>query len=514
MRLINKTPNKPRVNFQYYLTIIFFYFFSRVFLYLGGVKFDIEPINYYWQFIDINLLKDNFFSSIFYFHQIAPFLNIITGILLKLTNDIKIISNTLFYIISIIISINIFNTLNFFFQKKISLICSIIFLLHPGIIGFENHFYRTHFETLFISFIIYFLISFIYKKKNKYFLYFSIAYLFCFLTRETFDIILYLLISIILIIITKKKKIIYLTLLFFIILNIFLLKNFYLFNFYGTSSAGWDNASSKYYILFENEHYNSKNNSILEKFLIRSQEKKKLQKEIGCIINYAWQENVAKYKDCIKTSYNFKHEVLSAEIKSNGNNNYNNQIYLDIQKIRKKTFFLILEMQPQIIAWGIFDGFVYFFKSVDQFGFIKNNINNIKYLNNIFNIFWYGNFIELFENQLNNKIILYFKYFNFFLFSILIYSTILVIKKIKFISNKIILINFFLLLIFYYNMLLICVGTTQEAMRNKFSLELILYLLFLINIYKNKFASYLSLTFFVKKLKFLKNLNHYKMVIK
>jgi len=248
----------------------------------------------------------------------------------------------------------------------------------------------------------------------------------------------------------------------------------------------------------------------LEKFLIKSQEKKKLQEEIGCIINYAWQQNVSKYKDCIKTSYNFEHEVLSAELKLNGNNNYNNQIYLDIQKIRKKTFFLILEKQPQIIAWGIFDGFVYFFKSVDQFGFIQNNINNIKYLNNIFNIFWYGNFIELFENYLffNNKIILYFKYFNFLLFTILIYSSVLVLRKVKFISNKIILINFLLILIFYYNMLLICVGTTQEAMRNKFSLEQILYLLFLINIYKNKFPSYLNPIFFLRKLKFLKCLNH------
>jgi len=510
MKSINKTQNQLRVNFKYYLTIIFFYFCSRVLLHIYGVKFDIEPMNYYWQFIDVDLLRNNFFSSIFYFHQIAPFLNIVTGILLKLTNDIKIISGILFYLVSIIIYINIFNTLIFFLKKKTSLICSLIFLLHPGIIGFENHFYRTHFETLFISFIIYFLISFIYKKKNKYFLYFSIAYLFCFLTRETFDIILYLLISIVLIIISKKKQIIYLTLLFFFILNIFLLKNFYYFNFYGTSSAGWDNASSKYYILFENEQYNSKNNSILEKFLIKSQEKKKLQEEIGCIINYAWQQNVSKYKDCIKTSYNFEHEVLSAELKLNGNNNYNNQIYLDIQKIRKKTFFLILEKQPQIIAWGIFDGFVYFFKSVDQFGFIQNNINNIKYLNNIFNIFWYGNFIELFENYLffNNKIILYFKYFNFLLFTILIYSSVLVLRKVKFISNKIILINFLLILIFYYNMLLICVGTTQEAMRNKFSLEQILYLLFLINIYKNKFPSYLNPIFFLRKLKFLKCLNH------
>jgi len=182
MKSINKTQNQLRVNFKYYLTIIFFYFCSRVLLHIYGVKFDIEPMNYYWQFIDVDLLRNNFFSSIFYFHQIAPFLNIVTGILLKLTNDIKIISGILFYLVSIIISINIFNTLIFFLKKKTSLICSLIFLLHPGIIGFENHFYRTHFETLFISFIIYFLISFIYKKKNKYFLYFSIAYLFCFLT--------------------------------------------------------------------------------------------------------------------------------------------------------------------------------------------------------------------------------------------------------------------------------------------------------------------------------------------
>ena len=82
-----------------YLFIVFI--ISRIFYYeLFDIKFDSWTVNIYWQFIPQNLLKNEFIDSIIFNHWQAPFLNILLGVLMKITNE---------YLIIIQISFDFFN---------------------------------------------------------------------------------------------------------------------------------------------------------------------------------------------------------------------------------------------------------------------------------------------------------------------------------------------------------------------------------------------------------------------
>ena len=64
--------------------IIFFIFlFSRVLAYVFNVDFDYSPIYKYWQYLDINTLRNNLIDGVWYNHAQPPFFNLLLGIILK-----------------------------------------------------------------------------------------------------------------------------------------------------------------------------------------------------------------------------------------------------------------------------------------------------------------------------------------------------------------------------------------------------------------------------------------------
>ena len=57
---------------------------SRIAVYRAGVRFDVTPLGWYWQFIDPVLLKDRLLESLYYLHIQPPLFNLLLGVNLKL----------------------------------------------------------------------------------------------------------------------------------------------------------------------------------------------------------------------------------------------------------------------------------------------------------------------------------------------------------------------------------------------------------------------------------------------
>ena len=81
----------------FYLLLIFI--FSRFFYYkFYNIEFDGWTIDVYWQFFPKNLLKEDLINSIIYNHYQPPFLNLVVGLLIKITDNYILLLNILYLI--------------------------------------------------------------------------------------------------------------------------------------------------------------------------------------------------------------------------------------------------------------------------------------------------------------------------------------------------------------------------------------------------------------------------------
>lgn len=56
---------------------------ARVTAYAAGIRFDTDPLTWYWQYIDTVLLKERLLESLYYLHSQPPLFNLMLGLTLK-----------------------------------------------------------------------------------------------------------------------------------------------------------------------------------------------------------------------------------------------------------------------------------------------------------------------------------------------------------------------------------------------------------------------------------------------
>jgi hypothetical protein len=56
---------------------------SRIAAYAAGIRFDADPLTWYWQYIDTVLLKERLLESLYYLHSQPPLFNLLLGVTLK-----------------------------------------------------------------------------------------------------------------------------------------------------------------------------------------------------------------------------------------------------------------------------------------------------------------------------------------------------------------------------------------------------------------------------------------------
>src|SRR6266498_2765841 len=80
MRIINLRNNKAVLEPTLLLGI---FFISRLLYDRIGIIFLGDTYQYYWQFIDQSLMKNDLWRSVLYLHNQPPLLNVLTGIILQ-----------------------------------------------------------------------------------------------------------------------------------------------------------------------------------------------------------------------------------------------------------------------------------------------------------------------------------------------------------------------------------------------------------------------------------------------
>lgn len=117
---------------------------------MAGIAFDVSTLDWYWQFIDTELLKTRLLESLFYLHSQPPLYNLFLGLVLKAGGEVY---PTLFLCLHLLMGfalyLALFHLLRLFtLSRALSLTLATLFLIQPAFVLYEMMLFYTLPQTL------------------------------------------------------------------------------------------------------------------------------------------------------------------------------------------------------------------------------------------------------------------------------------------------------------------------------------------------------------------------------
>ena len=142
-----------RKNFLMPVILGAIFIISRIIYSRAGLQFDADTITRTWHFIDIYLLKNDLWRSIFYLHTQPPLLNLLTGIGLQLfPESYASLFRGFFLLGGFLLTLALYflgNRLGF--PKYLSAILAAWFAISPATLVFENYYFYTYPTTILLT---------------------------------------------------------------------------------------------------------------------------------------------------------------------------------------------------------------------------------------------------------------------------------------------------------------------------------------------------------------------------
>lgn len=211
------------------------------FIYINylDLNFNSNTINYYWQYLDPQLLREDLLRSVFYLHQQPPLFNLYLGVILKLfPTQYPAAFQLSFAIIGLVFSLYLFFLMKHIgISRFIAFGLVLIFICSPTTLMYENWLFYTYPAAFLLCVSTYYLVMFLKYRKWQYIFGFFIALTILTLTRSIFRVEILCFFFLVLFAVCKSdRKVILQTFIFpFIILSLYSIKQYVVF---GTIHAG------------------------------------------------------------------------------------------------------------------------------------------------------------------------------------------------------------------------------------------------------------------------------------
>jgi hypothetical protein len=113
---------------------------SRIFYWFLGIRFDAEPLQFYWQYIDPALLQHDFWRSIFYLEQQPPAFNFFLGTILHVAPEHpEIAFHSIYLCLGLALSLSLFALMERLgVNLRIAFTITVAFTLSPSTLLYEN----------------------------------------------------------------------------------------------------------------------------------------------------------------------------------------------------------------------------------------------------------------------------------------------------------------------------------------------------------------------------------------
>jgi len=113
---------------------------TRILYFQWGIRFDIETLPVYWQFVDPTLLLHDFWRSVFYLEWQPPLFNVFLGAMLHLFSAHAAAAFQSVYLgLGLALSLSLFELMRALgVDHRVSLAIALFFTLSPSTILYEN----------------------------------------------------------------------------------------------------------------------------------------------------------------------------------------------------------------------------------------------------------------------------------------------------------------------------------------------------------------------------------------
>lgn len=375
-----------------YTNLLLIFFLSRVVYYLLGIRFDARGLNWFFQFLDPELLRHHLLQSLFYLHMQPPGYNLFLGIVLKLFPQGYI---TAFHAIHLVFGAAITCQLFYLMRclgvgARLSFTVTALFMISPGVVLFEN-FLLYEYPLVFILMISAIFLFHFFKGRSAAS---AVGFLLCqfclVMLRNHFHLVYFAVVFIFLLYFTKFNRRLVAgvgSVLSIAVLALYL-KNLILFGHFVSSTwLGMNMATITTHHLTAQER---------QQFV--SQGRISPIPDIDAIVP------LSAYRPYITMPAKTSIPALDEELKSTGAINFNHLGFLEVQKLYMRDGKYILRHYPiaylrsVAIAW-----FAYFLPTTD-FAFFDLNEPRIRGIERFFDIVFFGQFKQITDRKELRKI--------------------------------------------------------------------------------------------------------------
>ena len=363
-----------------YTLLLAMFVVSRIVYYLLGVRFDTRPILNFFQFIDPELLKHRLLESLYYLHVQPPGFNLYTGIVLKLFPDAY---PTVFHAIHLALGIGICWFTYYLMSVSgvrpwLALMLTSLFIVSPGVVLFENFMlyeYLLVFLLLAAAVVLYNLCL---SEKAIYAVQFFTCLLFLLLLRNHFHLIYIAGAFLLLLSFYKRRRgILFLSgVVPLLLASGLFLKNWILFGTF--SSSTWLGMNMDVILSHQLTADEAKD------FVTRG-----LISPVSLIDAGA---PIALYRQYVQMPPKTGIPVLDEELTSTGATNFNNPVFLQIQRYYIKDGLWILRNYPVAYLRSLEAAWFSYFLPTGDFPFFDMNRPRIFGIERFFNLFFFGQF--------------------------------------------------------------------------------------------------------------------------
>lgn len=247
-------------------TIVGIFLISRLIIPLFGVHMDYSALYKNWQYLDVTTLHTNIWAGVWFDHTQPPLFNLFLSAVLHLAGNS---AETAFSLIFKIISLTNALLLLAILQRTVKhptlpLIFTLIYLLSPASILFENELFYTSFISLLLLTSCYYLVTLSKNNSTKNTIGFLLPLVLVALTRSIYHIGLLVILSAIVIYFYRTRTLIISSLIALIIVGSWYVKNYRLFHSFSTSS--WMGMNLARNVFHDNELKDSTRIETIEPF--------------------------------------------------------------------------------------------------------------------------------------------------------------------------------------------------------------------------------------------------------
>ncbi len=369
--------------------IVIIFILSRVLFFFAGLRFNVFPDTQQMHLISHEMFRNNLPESIFYLHAQPPLFNLFIGIILILfpVNSIPVF-HFIYMVIGLMFMLSLFLLMTGLgVSGKISAIMTVLFIVSPPVILFENVLYYTYPVVTFLCMAALFLHRFLNSARFRDGLIFFTLLSLIVLTRSLFHIVWFYFIFSVLLLFKRHewKKIILVSFIPMLLVTFSYGKNLYIFGSFSNSSWLGMNISRITTLMLPED----------ERILLTAQGK---ISELSLIRPFSgiWVYRDKGYKPKSEKTYK---PVLDQEYYPSGGNNYNNIEYPKLSKQYFKDAVYIVLHCPHVYLKGLSRSFRnYFFPTSDWFAMfwqLRGNREKILYLEKFYNFVIFGQFFNL-----------------------------------------------------------------------------------------------------------------------